>query len=123
MNKTKSLSEGNSFAGKLGVLRGFFALFGSTNALSIENVNMFLHLSYSRALCGNSVTKINIRGGNKPWSEPESFLCLSLLPTFISDTCKELMCTKLRKLDQKNKAHKENQSTLALLRAPVLWSQ
>ncbi len=25
----------------------------------------------------NSVTKINIRGGNKPWSQPESFLCLS----------------------------------------------
>lgn len=40
MNKTKSLSEGNSFAGKLGVLR-IFALFGSVNALSLENVNVF----------------------------------------------------------------------------------
>jgi len=33
--------------------------------------------------------KINIQGGNKPWSQPESFL-VSLFATFISDTCKEL---------------------------------
>lgn len=46
----------------------------------------------------NSVTKINIREVTNLGASMKA-----LLPAFISDTCKELLCSKLRKLDQKIK--------------------